>query len=111
MEANAEKMNVGGSVDKNAEKKELLNAAIDALGRLLSMFCAERYVYLVLAIVSFCLTLYVAYAVAVSAEQSKETLLVVFGSSGLLTVASVRVTWFFGKAFNVFEELIKRFSK
>lgn len=98
-------------METNAEKKELLNAVIDALDRILSMFRIERYVYLLLAIVSFCLTIYVAYAVAVSEVPSKETLLIVFGSSGILTIASVRVTWFFGKAFNVFEELIRRFSK
>lgn len=98
-------------MDTHTEKKELLNAAIDALGRLLGMFRAERYVYLLLAIVSFCLTIYVAYVLALSEAPNKETLLVVFGSSGLLTVASVRVTWFFGKAFNIFEDLIRRFSK
>jgi hypothetical protein len=95
----------------NEEKKELLRATIDALGQLMSMFRAERYVYLLLAIVSFCLTIYVAYEMTLSAVPSKETLLAVFGSSGILTVASVRVTWFFSKAFNIFEELIRRFSR
>lgn len=98
-------------MDTNAEKKQLLDTAIDGLGRLLDMFRAERYVYLLLAIVSFCLTFYVAYMLMRSEKPTNEALIAVFGSSGILTVASVRVTWFFGKAFNIFEELIRRMSK
>ena len=98
-------------METNAEKKELLNTAIDGLNRVLKMFSAERYVYLLLAIVSFVLTVYVAYLMIITETPNRETLIAVFGGSSVLTVASVRVTWFFGKAFNIFEQLIRRISK
>jgi hypothetical protein len=98
-------------MESHIEKKELLNAAIEALSRLMRMFSAERYTYLALAIASGLLTLYTAYLMVKAESPNKETLTLLFGGSGLLTAASVRVTWFFGKAFNIFEELIRRFAK
>jgi hypothetical protein len=91
-------------------KKEALGVALDALERLLKMFRAERYVYLVLTGVSFILMIYVAYLLATTKTADTATLVAIFGSSGLIAASSVRVSWFFNKAFTLVEKLIGRLS-
>jgi hypothetical protein len=91
-------------------KKEALAVALDALERLLKMFRAERYVYLVLTAISFVLMIYVAYLLATTGSANTATLVAIFGSSGLIAASSVRVSWFFNKAFTLVEKLIGRLS-
>jgi hypothetical protein len=93
------------------EKSELLKAALDALERLLDMFKVERYVYLGLTAISFTLLLYAAYLLITSGTADKTTLISIFGSSGLIVASSARISYFFNKAFNIVEGLIKKMSK
>lgn len=92
------------------ESKELIDAALGALERLLRMFMVERYVYLVLTAVSFLLLLYAAYLLVASKTADTAVLVAVFGSSGLVAASSVRISWFFNRAFSLIEDLIKRIS-
>lgn len=93
------------------EKKEMLDAALDALDRLLKMFTVERYVYLALTGLAFLFLLYSAYLLITSNEIDTKMLVGIFGSSGLIAASSARISWFFNKAFVLIEELIRNFSK
>jgi hypothetical protein len=88
--------------------KETLDAALEAIDRLLQMFKIERYVYLALSGISFLLLLYVVVELLISKSVDKQMLTLIFGSSGLVGAASVRVTFFFSKAFGIVEYLLKQ---
>lgn len=89
------------------EKKDVLDAALNALDRLLCMFMVERYVYLALTAVSFLLLIYAAYLLVTASPANTEILVAVFGGSGLIAISSVRISWFFNRAFTLVEDLIK----
>lgn len=93
------------------EKKELLDAALNALERLLKIFQIERLVYLLLTALSFCLLLYAGYLMIEKDFANTELLVSVFGSAGLITASSFRISYFFNRAFGVIENLIKDLSK
>lgn len=93
------------------EKKELLEATLNALDRLLKMFMVERYLYLMLTAVSFALLLYAGYMMISSKSLNTEVLVAIFGGSGLVAVSSARISWFFNRAFTIVEDLIKRIAE
>jgi hypothetical protein len=95
----------------HSEKKELMETALNALERLLRMFQAERFVYLMLTAFSFALLLYSAYLLAVRGQANTEVLVAVFGGSGLITISSARISFFFNRAFALVESLVKDLSK
>jgi predicted Na+-dependent transporter len=90
------------------DEKDLLGAVLNAMDRLLRMFMVERFVYLILTIASFVLMCIVGYSLVTSGPADKELLLAVFGGSGLIAAASLRTTWFFGKAFSLVSDVVKR---
>lgn len=92
-------------------KSELLKTALDALDRILNMFKVERYVYLGLTAISFALLLYAAFLLVTSGTTDKTTLVTIFGCSGLVAASSARICYFFNKAFNIIEGLIKKLSE
>jgi hypothetical protein len=92
-------------------QEELLNAALNALDRLLKMFIVERYVYLALTALSFLLLIYAGYLLITVKSANTEVLVAIFGSSGLVAAASARISWFFNRAFTLVEDLIKRISQ
>jgi hypothetical protein len=93
------------------DQKELLEATLNALDRLLRMFMVERYVYLALTVLSFGLLLYAGYLLIVTKAANTEVLVAVFGGSGLVAASSARISWFFNRAFSLVEDLIKRISQ
>jgi hypothetical protein len=93
------------------ESKELLEAALNALDRLLKMFIVERFVYLALTALSFLLLVYAAYLLVAAKSANTDVLLAIFGSSGLVAASSARISWFFNRAFTLIENLIKEISK
>ena len=93
------------------ENKELLDTALNALDRLLNMFMVERYVYLLLTVLSFGLLLYAGFLMISTKAANTEVLVAVFGGSGLVAVSSARISWFFNRAFSMVEDLIKRISQ
>jgi hypothetical protein len=93
------------------DQKELLEATLNALDRLLRMFMVERYVYLALTVLSFGLLLYAGYLLIVTKAANTEVLVAVFGGSGLVAASSARISWFFNRAFSLVEDLIKRSSQ
>jgi hypothetical protein len=92
-------------------EKELVEIALNALERLLKIFQVERYVYLALTAVSFSLLLYAGYLLITSETLNTEILVSIFGSAGLVTATSARISYFFNRAFTLIEGLIKDASK
>lgn len=95
----------------NNSKKELLEITLNAVERLLKIFQVERYIYLALTGVSFLLLLYAAYLLISSKPANTEILVAVFGSAGLITASSARISHFFNRAFSLIENLVKDISK
>jgi hypothetical protein len=93
------------------DTRELLESSLNALDRLLKMFAIERYVYLVLTALSFVLLLYASYLFIAKVPADSTILISLFGSAGLITVSSARISWFFNRAFSLIENLIKKASK
>lgn len=93
------------------DQKEVLGAALDALDRLLKMFTIERYVYLGLTTLSFIILLYTGYLLLTSKAANEELMIAVFGSSGLITASSARISWFFNRSFTLIENLIKKLTE
>ncbi len=93
------------------EKKELLEIALNALERLLKMFQVERIVYLILTAIAFIILLYAAYLLIETKSANTEILVAVFGGAGLIAASSMRITYFFNRAFTLMEGLIKDLSK
>lgn len=96
----------------NKEKQEVIETALSALERLLRMFQIERYIYLVLTAISFVMLLYAAYLLIIERScqdgVKSEFLVTIFGSAGLIAASSARISFFFNKAFNLIEALIRR---
>lgn len=87
--------------------REELKDTLDALDRLLKMFMVERYVYLALTVTSFAILLIFGYQLVTTKNASIEVLTAVFGGSGLVAASSVRISWFFNRAFTLIEKLIQ----
>jgi len=86
--------------------KESLTETLNALDRLLHLFRFERILHLVVGVIGFLLLVY-SMALLLSRKDVDTTLLVsLFGSSGLITVSSARITYFFNKAFKLVEYII-----
>jgi hypothetical protein len=90
-----------------ARDREELKDTLDALDRLMRMFAAERYVYLILAVLSFATLLIFAYQLVTTKNASIEVLTAVFGGSGLVAASAARITWFFNRAFTLIERLVQ----
>lgn len=93
------------------DKKEMVNMALDALDRLLRMFQVERIVYLLLTAVSFVMLLFAGYQLIADRSMDTTAMVAVFGSTGLVTASSARVSHFFHRAFTLVEGLIQGLSK
>lgn len=85
----------------------LIKETLNALDRLLNMFRIERMVHLAIGVIAFFLLLYSIVLLFKSKEVTTELLVALFGSSGLITLSSARITYFFNKAFKLIEDIIR----
>lgn len=92
---------------KDPQLKEVLRETLNAVDRLLTLFRVERIVHLVIGVLAFLLLLYAVVLLVLRDGVSTELLLSLFGSSGLITVSSARITYFFNKAFRLIEDIIR----
>ena len=90
-----------------SEIEVYLKQTLDAMERLLNLFRFERAIHLVVGVVSFALLLYVIYSLASQNSLDKTLLIPLFGSAGLITVSSARITYFFNRAFKLVEKVIQ----
>jgi uncharacterized membrane protein len=77
----------------------------------MTLFRIERMLHLIIGVVGFVLLVY-AIVLLLNHEEVNTTLLVaLFGSSGLITVSSARITYFFNRAFKLVEGIIQALIK
>lgn len=98
-------------LDMDKEQKELVEVALNALERLLTIFKVERYVYLLLTALSFILLLYTGYMLVTEKAVNTEALVATIGSAGLVTASSARISYFFNRAFTLIEEMLLNIKK
>jgi uncharacterized membrane protein len=89
------------------EIKIVLTETLNALERLLNLFRFERIIHLVIGIVAFLMLLYAIVLLIRSNGIDTALLISLFGSAGLITVSSARITYFFNKAFKLIEDVIR----
>ncbi|HEX2189936.1 MAG TPA: hypothetical protein VHG51_13610 [Longimicrobiaceae bacterium] len=92
---------------QDPQLKEVLRETLNAVDRLLNLFRVERLVHLVIGAVAFLLLLYAVVLLVRQDGVSTSLLLSLFGSSGLITLSSARITYFFNKAFRLIEDIIR----
>ena len=89
------------------QMRKALKDTLDALERLLAMFRVERIIHLVMGIVAMLLLFYAIALLLRGQHLGTELLASLFGSSGLIVVSSARITYFFNKAFNLVEHVVR----
>jgi len=75
------------------------------------MFMLERFIYLALTVLSFGLLIYAIIQLFADSTVTTTLLVSIFGGSGLIAVSSMRVVWFFNRAFSLIEGQIQKLSK
>lgn len=90
----------------SSESRELLTETLNALERLLNLFKLERIIHLIIGILAFLMLLYAIVLLLRSNEVSTTLLGSLFGSAGLITISSARITYFFNKGFTLIEDII-----
>ena len=91
----------------DAQLKEVLKSTLDAMERLLNMFRFERHIHLFIGVVAFLMLIYAIVLLVKAEGVSTELLVSLFGSAGLITVSSARITFFFNKAFTLVEDIVR----
>ena len=91
--------------------KDTLNMALNAMERLLKLFRIERILHLFIGIIGFLLLVYAIVLILRNGNTDTTTLVALFGSSGLITASSARITFFFNKAFKLVENIIQAIIK
>lgn len=91
--------------------KETLSNTLDAIDHLLKMFQFERFMHLVVGVVSFVMLIYAIVLLFKATEVSTTLLVSLFGSSGLIAVSSTRITYFFNRAFALVEDVVRQALK
>ena len=87
--------------------KGALTETLNAVERLLNLFRIERMVHLLIGVVSFGMLVY-AIVLLFKGGVTTQLLICLFGSSGLITVSSARITYFFNRAFKLVEVVIHK---
>jgi uncharacterized membrane protein len=93
------------------EIKVVLTETLNALERLLNMFRFERIIHLVIGVIGFLMLLYAIVLLIRSNGIDTALLISLFGSAGLITVSSARITYFFNKAFRLIEDIIRSLTR
>jgi hypothetical protein len=93
------------------DNAEMVKTTLDAMERLLRMFMLERFIYLALTVLSFGLLIYAIIQLFADSTITTTLLVSIFGGSGLIAVSSMRVVWFFNRAFSLIEGQIQKLSK
>lgn len=92
------------------EYEKIIDITMKAMEKLLKMFILERYLYLLLTVIVFIMLIMLSYKFFISGnlstEDNKTLLNMFFGGSGIVALASFRVTLFFNKAFSLLREVV-----
>ena len=91
-----------------SEVKTALDETLDAIERLLRLFRVERTLHLIIGVVAFGLLAYALVLLFRGKGIDTATLVSLFGSSGLVTVSSARLVYFFNRAFKLVEHVVHK---
>jgi hypothetical protein len=84
-----------------------LKETLRAIDRLLQMFRVERVLHLIIGVIAFLLLMYVTGLLLVTHGVDTTLAVLLFGSSGLITISTARITYFFNKAFSLVEDVVR----
>ena len=87
--------------------KQVLDATLTAMERLMKLFHWERILHLVVGIVAFLMLIASVTIYFINDSIDSTALLLVFGSSGLITVSAARITYFFNKGFVLVNDIVR----
>jgi hypothetical protein len=92
--------------------KVALNETLNAVERLLNLFRIERTIHLIVGVLAFGMLVYAVVLLFIKDPNPNAQLLIcLFGSCGLITVSSARITYFFNKAFQLVEDVIHKLMR
>lgn len=90
------------------ELREVLRDVLDGMDRLLNLFRVERVLHLATGVIGFFLLVYAIVLLLRQYESVPTELLVsLFGSGGLIAISAARITFFFNKAFKLFDDIVR----
>lgn len=92
------------------QREDLIDRTLDALDRLMRMFALERVLYLVCAIVSFCMLVFCLFSLWKTQQLSVPELAMVFGASGLIAASAARVSFFLNKSFDLVSCIVQQLA-
>lgn len=96
-------------VDAQKIDRQVLDDALNAMNSLLRTFGVERYVHLATAAAASALLFYATYKM-ITTQQIGGDLGLIFGASGLATVATTRSAYFFRRAFDLIEKIVSKLA-
>lgn len=93
-----------------AGEDDLINRTLSALERLMRMFAVERILYLLCALLSFGLLIFVLVSLFLSGSLAVMHLVMIFGASGLIAASAARVSYFLNRSFNLIDMIIRQLA-
>jgi len=87
--------------------RQVLDDTLTALERLMRLFHWERILHLVVGVLAFLML--IAAGVIFFLDEGIDTtaMLMMFGSSGLITISAARITFFFNKGFVLVDDIVR----
>lgn len=86
---------------------DLMERTLKALEHLNAMYRVDRYLSMAAAVASFLLLFYIALQAFEKTEVRWELLASFFGASGFLTVAMLRIAYFFNEGHKLIAQIVK----
>lgn len=95
----------GGGSDLSS----VVKLTLDAIAKMMKLYRVERVVHLGLSAFAIVLLLYGVARLLVAEEITRDLLVALFGPSGLLAASSMRLTYFFNRAFRLLEMVMRAY--
>ena len=93
-----------------AKKDDLIQRTLFALESLMRMFAVERMLYLICALVSFGLLIFVVVSLFLAGSIGTPQLMMIFGASGLIAASAARVSFFLNRSFDLIDTIIRQLA-
>lgn len=90
--------------------EDLIQRTLFALESLMRMFSMERMLYLVCALVSFGLLIFVVVSLFLAGSIGTPQLMMIFGASGLIAASAARVSFFLNRSFDLIDAIIRQLA-
>ena len=93
-----------------AENEDLIQRTLSALESLMRMFAIERMLYLLCAVISFGLLVFVIVSLFLAQGIGAPQLMMIFGASGLIAASAARVSFFLNRSFDLIDTIIRQIA-